>query len=133
MIRLTTPVTGILERATLDVHISTCFNKDTYDLFMLCIVLVCQLYSVFLLLLLDLFCCCSIIHSSLFIFWSTFVSFKYFVRFNVHCSLFIGKYSILILDCIPGISIPLYYRSTRYPSSSSKSISIIHQIAPSSS
>ncbi len=43
----------------------------------------------------------------LFIFCSTFVSFNYFVRFSVHCSLFIVKYSILILDCIPGISIPL--------------------------
>jgi hypothetical protein len=36
-----------------------------------------------------------------------FCSFNYFVRFNGHCSLFIGKYSILIMDCILGISIPL--------------------------
>jgi hypothetical protein len=30
----------------LDGHILTCFNKDTRDLFMLCIVLMCQLYCV---------------------------------------------------------------------------------------
>jgi hypothetical protein len=30
----------------LDGHISTCFNKDTLDLFMLCIMLMCQLYCV---------------------------------------------------------------------------------------
>ncbi len=50
----------------LDGHISTYFNKDTCDLFMLCIVLMCQLYRVDLLLLFDLFC-------PLFDFYSSFV------------------------------------------------------------
>jgi hypothetical protein len=39
----------------LDGHISTYFNKDTHDLFMLCIVLMCQLYRVVF------YYCCSII------------------------------------------------------------------------
>jgi hypothetical protein len=84
----------------LDFHISTCFNKDTCDLFMLCIELVCQLYRVLL------YNCCSIYFvvvrlfiCLLFIFCSTFVSFYYFVRFNVHCSLLIGK----IFNSDPGL------------------------------
>ncbi len=38
----------------LDGHISTCFNEDTRDLFMLCIILICQLYRVVF------YYCCSI-------------------------------------------------------------------------
>jgi hypothetical protein len=40
-------------------HISTCFNKDTCDLFMLCIMLVCQLNCVvfIFILLFNLFHC----------------------------------------------------------------------------
>ncbi len=66
-----------------------------------------------------------LIHSSLFIFCSTFVSFDYFVRFNVHCSLFIGK----IFNSDPGLYSryfdPLIHHHL------SKSINIIHQTAPS--
>jgi hypothetical protein len=95
----------------LDGHISTCFNKDTRDLFMLCIMLMCQYYCVDLLLF-DLFC-------SLFDFSFTFCSTFHlpFVRllfsfnsFAFHCSLFVvqkKKDSILILDFIPGFSILL--------------------------
>jgi hypothetical protein len=66
-------------------HISTCFNKDTRDFFMLCIMLVCPLLYIVLLLLFDLFSCCLtylffFVHVCL-----TFVSFYYFVRFNFHC------------------------------------------------
>ncbi len=67
----------------LDSHISTYFNKDTSDLFMLCIVLMCQLYCVlfiivvrFILLLLDF-------HSSLFDFCF------YLILLLFHCSLFV--------------------------------------------
>jgi hypothetical protein len=99
--------------------ISTYFNKDTCDLFMLClcIMLMCQLYRVLF------YSCCSIIlllfdfHSMLFIFCTTFV--RLFFPFDsllFNCSLLMRKkYSMLILDCIPGISIPLY---VKYPSSS---------------
>jgi hypothetical protein len=41
----------------LDGHISTYFNQDTCELFMLCIMLMCQLYRVDLLLLLVYYCC----------------------------------------------------------------------------
>jgi hypothetical protein len=41
----------------LDGHISTYFNQDTRELFMLCIMLMCQLYRVDLLLLLVYYCC----------------------------------------------------------------------------
>jgi hypothetical protein len=54
------------------------FNKDTRDLFILCIMLVCQLYRVLLLLLFNLFCCCL---TSLFFFVHLlfdFCSFAYF-------------------------------------------------------
>jgi hypothetical protein len=105
----------------LDGHISTYFNKDTPKLFMLCIMLICQSYSV-LLLLFDLFCCCSLIHLSLFNFSSTFFSFDYFVWFNFHCSLQnIQFWSWIVF---------LVFQS-HYPSWPSESINIIHQTAPS--
>jgi hypothetical protein len=63
----------------LDGYISACFNKDTRNLFMLCIMLVCQLYRVVF------YYCCSIyliIVQLLFEFCSSFVrllfSFDYF-------------------------------------------------------
>ncbi len=39
-----------------DGHISTYFNKDTRDLFMLCIVLMCQLHRVAFIIVVHLFC-----------------------------------------------------------------------------
>ncbi len=110
----------------LDGHISTCFNKDTHYLFMLCIVLMCELYHVvfiivvqFILLLFDFFI--------RLLFDFCFHS----ILLLLYCSLFIVKKkkdSILILDCIPGISIPLYVKylfSIIYASQ----INIIHQTA----
>jgi hypothetical protein len=43
----------------------------------------------------------------------------------VHSSLFVRKYSVLILDCFPGILIPLY-KNHHHPC---KSINIIHRTA----
>jgi hypothetical protein len=103
-------------------HISTYFNKDTRDLFMLCIVLMCQLYY-----------CCSIILFVVRLFHSSFVqlffSFDYFAfpLFIVCCSKKID--SILILDCIPGIYIPLYVKYLFIIIYASQ-INIIHQTSP---
>ncbi len=87
----------------LDGHISTYLNKDTRDLFMLCIVPMCQLHHVVF------YYCCSFI-LLLFDNYTSFVlllsSLDSFALFIVHCSL--EKYSILILDCITVIWIPLY-------------------------
>jgi hypothetical protein len=87
-------------------HLNVFQYRHSWFIFMLCIVLVCQLHYL-------LFYCCSICFvvvrlfiCLLFILSSTFVSFDYFVQFNFHCSLFMRKYFILILDCIPGILIP---------------------------
>jgi hypothetical protein len=88
----------------LDSHISTYFNKDTRDLFMLCIVLMCQLNRVLF---------CSIYYWCLFIlllfdFCSSFVHLLFnfcFIKFSLLLIVH-EKYSILILDCIPGILIP---------------------------
>ncbi len=86
----------------LDGHISTCFNKDTHDLFMLCIMLICQLYRVLLLLLFDLLLslfdlfirlCSSFVQL---LFHSIILSDSTFI---VHCSLFIGK----IFNSDPGL------------------------------
>ncbi len=113
-------------------HILTCFNKDTLDLFMLCIVLMCQLYRVVF------YYCCSILlvlfiyfvrcSTFPFIVCSTFVSFDSFAfnLFIVHCLK--RKYSVLILDCIPGILILLYKNYHHHHLC--KSINIIHQTAP---
>ncbi len=84
--------------------LSTCFNKNTRDLFMLCIMLVAS-YRVlfyyccsFILLFVYRLSCCSFIRL-LFIFCSTFVSFDSLVRFNFHCSLFMRK----IFNSDPGL------------------------------
>jgi hypothetical protein len=66
----------------LDSHFSAYFNKDTHDLFMLCIMLVCQLYRVDLLLFFDLFC-------SLFDFYSSFVHLLFDFCFHSIILLFI--------------------------------------------
>ncbi len=63
----------------LDGHISTCFNKDSHDLFKLCILLVSR-YVVYYLIIVIQFILLLFAYS--FIFCSTFVSFDYFVRFN---------------------------------------------------
>ncbi len=106
----------------LDGHISTCFNKDTRDLFILCIVIVCQFSCIVLLLLFNLFGVVRLFIRLLFIFFVRLLFHSIILfdsTFIVHCSL--EKYSILILDCIPGISIPT--------ASKSESINIIHQTA----
>jgi hypothetical protein len=73
---------------SLDGYISTCFNKDTHDLFMLCIMLVCQLYCVDLLLFFNLFYCCLTFIQ----FCSSFVRLLFsFDSFASHCSLFKEK------------------------------------------
>ncbi len=99
-------------------HISTCFNKDTRDLFMLCIMLVCQLHRVVF------YYCCSIFIKVLFVF--CFIWF--FCIFIVHCS----KEKIFNSD--PGLyssyfdsAVPLY---KKYRHHLCKSINIIYQTAP---
>jgi hypothetical protein len=88
---------------------------------MLRIVLMCQLYHVELLLLFNSFCCCL-----------TFIQFFCLILllFIVHCSLLKEKDSILILDCIPGILIPLYVKYLFIIIYASQ-INIIHQTVPS--
>jgi hypothetical protein len=95
----------------LDGHISTYFNKDTCDLFMLCIVLMCQLHRVVFIIVVSLFCLLFDFPIHL-LFDFCFIRFFCFSLFIVCCSK--EKYSILTLDCIPGISILLYHctRST---------------------
>jgi hypothetical protein len=67
----------------LDGHISTYLNKDTRDLFMLCIVIMCQLYRVLF------YYCSSII--LLFDFHSSFVRLLFSIQFfcSIRFSLFI--------------------------------------------
>jgi hypothetical protein len=48
----------------LDSHISTRLNKDTRDLFMLCIVVMCQLYRVVFIIVVRVFCSLLDFHSS---------------------------------------------------------------------
>jgi hypothetical protein len=96
----------------LDGHISTYFNKDTCDLFMLCMVLMCQLYRAVFIIVVRLFC-------SLFNFYSSFVQLLFsfvFDSFTFHRSMFVVQKKIFNSDpdCIPGISIrfkyPLYMK-----------------------
>ncbi len=68
----------------LDGHISTYFNKDTCDLFMLRIVLMSQLHRVVLIIVVSLFCL--LFDFPIHLFCSTFVSFD---SFAFHCSLFV--------------------------------------------
>jgi hypothetical protein len=102
----------------LDGHISTCFNKDTRDLFMLCIMLVCQIHRVVF------YYCCSIFIQVLFVF--CFI--RFFCFFIVHCS------REKIFNSDPGLysryfdsAVPLY---KKYHHHLCKSINIIHQTAP---
>ncbi len=59
----------------LDGHISTYFNKDTRDLFMLCIVLMCQLIMYCFIINARSFCGCFIFTRILFNFLFSFNSF----------------------------------------------------------
>jgi hypothetical protein len=79
------------------------FNNDAHDLFMLCIVFMCQSYHVVF------YYCCSIIVR---FFIQFFVRLFCFSLFIVHSAK--EKDSILILDCIPGILIPLYKKYPLY-------------------
>jgi hypothetical protein len=76
------------------------FDKDTCDLFMLWTMLVVPVIVVY-------YCCyCSIYYLSLFDICSVFHSIILFYSILLF-SWFTSKYSIMILDCIPGILIPL--------------------------
>ncbi len=105
----------------LDSHISTFFNKDTRDLFMLCIMLMCQLHRVLF------YNCCSIIlllfdfHSLLFIFCLTFVFYSILLLFIVHCFLFMRK----LFNSDPGLYSRYFDPIIHHHIS--KSINIIHQ------
>ncbi len=115
----------------LDGHISTYFNKDTRDLFMLCIMLVCQLNRVvfiivvrFILLLFDF-------HLSYLRLLFDFCFHSILLLYTVHCLLFKKK----IFNSDPGLhsryfdpAVPLY---KKYHHHRCKSINIIHQTAPS--
>ncbi len=113
----------------LDGHISTCFHKDTRDLFMLCIMLMCQLHRV-------VFYYSCLIILLLFDFHSSFVHalFDFCVPFNSFaCSQFVVQRKKFNPD--PGLhsrylkpAVPLY---KKYHHHLYKSINIIHQTAPS--
>jgi hypothetical protein len=94
---------------------------------MLYIILVCQLYRV-------VYYCCSIYFVAgrfSVKFYSSFVRLLFsFDSFAFHCSLFKEKDSILILDCIPGISTCCTIVQ-EVPSSSMQVNKHIHQISPS--
>jgi hypothetical protein len=60
-------------------------NKDTHDLFMLCIVFMCSLYRGLFIIVVRLFCSCFDLYS---FFCSTFVLIRLFC---FHCSLFKRK------------------------------------------
>jgi hypothetical protein len=81
-------------------HISALSNKDTCDLFCVVNNTCCQLLSCIIVQF--------IVHL-LFDSHAVFIQWDYFVQFDfiVHFSCSPSKYSVLILDCIPGISIPL--------------------------
>jgi hypothetical protein len=86
------------------------FNKDTHDYSYLCM---CQLivfiiYYCCLLFIVVVHLFCSLFDLHLFFVRHLFFQFFAFHLFVVHCSK--EKDSILILDCIPGISIPLYVK-----------------------
>ncbi len=59
------------------------FNKDTRDLFMLCIVFMCHLYHVLFIAVVSLFCLLFDFHS---FFCSTFVLIRFFCFSFIHCS-----------------------------------------------
>jgi hypothetical protein len=79
----------------LDGHISTCLNKDTRDLFMLCIMLVCQLHRVSFTIVVNFFLLLFASHLSFVRLCLTFFSFD---SFAFHCSLFIVQKKIFNSD-----------------------------------
>jgi hypothetical protein len=96
------------------------FNKDSRDLFMLCIVFMCQLYRVLFIIVVQFHCCslfCVLFDFSVHSFVQLLFSFEslLFIYSLFHCTK--EKDSILILDSIPGISILLHvkYLSTIVP------------------
>ncbi len=96
-----------------DGQISTFFNKDTRNLFMLCIIFMCQLCCLLFIIVAQFYFCCSFI---LFVVQFSFILLfdccSHLILLLFIYSLFIvqkEKDSILILDCIPGISILLYH------------------------
>jgi hypothetical protein len=114
------------------------FNKDTCDLFMLCLVFMCQLYRALfdhccslLLLLIIYFVSCSTFPN---ISCSIFVLILFFFFSFIRYSFFKRKDSILNLDFIPGILILLYHctRTTIiiYASQETSHISL-HRLCPS--
>jgi hypothetical protein len=98
------------------------FNKDTRDLFMLCIVFMRQLSRALFYYCCSLFIIVVCLFSSLFNFHSLFDFCSRSILLLFIHSLFVvqkRKDSILILGCIPGILIPLYMKCcTRIPSPS---------------
>jgi hypothetical protein len=114
----------------LDSHISTCINKDTLHLFILCIMLVCQLYRVdfisvvrFILLLFNFHL--SFVH----LLFDFLFSFDYFA---FYCSLFVVQEKIFNSD--PGLhsryfdlAVSLYKKFHHHLC---KSIITIHKTAP---
>jgi hypothetical protein len=91
------------------------FNKDTRDLFMLCIMCLWQL------VIFVIYYCCSLFIVIIHLFCSLFDSHSFFVQlfcFIVHCSK--EKIRSLTLGCIPGILIPFNHCTccTRIPSPS---------------
>jgi hypothetical protein len=112
------------------------FNKDTRDLFMLCIVFMCQLYCVLFTVVVHLFCSLFDFHS---IFCSTFVLIRFFCFSFIHCSLFKSKrfnsdprlYSRYFDPVVHEVPLqPLYLLYKKYHHHLCKSINIIHQTAP---
>jgi hypothetical protein len=113
----------------LDGHISTCFNKDTHDLFMLCRMRMCQLYRV-------VFYNCCLIHFIVVQLSFHFHSSFFQLLFSFDSLLFIVRCSKeKIFNSDPGLysryfdpAVPLYQK---YHHHLCKSINIIHQTAPS--
>jgi hypothetical protein len=87
-----------------DGHISTCFNKKVLVIYVYCTD-ACASQSLFMIYLFVLSYSLLIVHlfCSLFDYLFCFRSRQFF-----DCSLFKRKRTILILDCVPGISIPCY-------------------------
>ncbi len=111
----------------LDSHISTCFNKDTL-IYLFCAQCSCASYIVqyFITVVRLILFLVRLFRSS---FGRLLFSFNYFAfsLFIVPCPK--KKDLILILDCIPGILIPLYMKYLFIIIYASQ-INIIHQTAP---
>ncbi len=114
-------------------HISTCFNKDTRELCILCIMCLCQSHSlslvvIYLFVLVIRYCCSFILYIVRF-----FI--RFIIQYNsslillllsfvVHC--FKEKSSILILNCLQVFR----SRCSSTPNHLYKSINIIQQTPP---